>query len=182
MPSDFFATLGKSVAAELANPSGRYPADPATRTRLGQTLRTTLTSHLSRPMAQDQALPSAAVSGLDQEPAGGGGAPISGADCLQFVKICAAKLAGPEREEFLSGIAELLGTEEPARDGELEILHRPNGNGNGNGNGLPANNKGALDRRGRTAQDSAFAVRGMNTANFLKRFPMADIKFGGTGR
>jgi hypothetical protein len=111
---------------------------------------------------------------------------MSGADCIQFVRLCAARLAGPEREEFLMGLADLLNTEEASQDGTLELTHRPNGNGNG----LRNNNQGATDRSrsgnrtGRDRKPGAMdsAIRGMNTANFLKRFPMADVSFSGTGR
>jgi hypothetical protein len=181
MPSSFFENLGKSVAAELARPSGRYGNDPATRARLSNTLKTELDMHLTRrPMARDQ-LPPMLRGARDQDPTmpprgasreeqygDQGGGPISGADCIQFVRLCLAKLAGPEREEFLMGLADLLSTEQGAQDG------------------IVAANKGALDRRPNGARDRRpgmdSAIRALNTKNFLQRFPYANVKFGGMGR
>jgi hypothetical protein len=127
-------------------------------------------------------------------------APISGSDCLQFVRMCMQRLAGPDRDEFLEGLAELLSTETGAQDGVLQLTHgNGNGNGNGNGsrnnvppngngngNGVPKNNLGALDRtRGardsrRPAQDSA--VRVLNSQSFQRRFPYVNVSLSGTGR
>ena len=99
--------------------------------------------------------------------------PISGSDCLQFVQLCLAKLAGPDREEFLMGLTDLLGTEEPAQDG------------------IVAHNSGALDRRTvrRTSRDNSIRRPGMDSAiavlqsnSFAKRFPFVNVKFSGTGR
>jgi hypothetical protein len=127
-------------------------------------------------------------SAVDQDP---GSAEISGTDCLQFVRLCLAKLSGPDREDFLMGLTDLVSTEDPnagGQDGTLELRH---GNGNGR-NGVPKNNQGALDRtksgrrpardNRRPAQDSA--LRGLQTSNFNKRWGhlTENIRFGGTGR
>jgi hypothetical protein len=157
----------------------------------GETLA--MDSRLSRrpnrhPMlARDQSMPQPAgmTYNQDQDPSA---APISGSDCLQFVQLCLAKLVGPDRDQFLSGLVDLISPEEGGMDNTLEIIHRPNGNGT-NGNGLRSNNQGALDRNRRNgardqrrpAQDSA--IRSLQTSNFARRWPdAAKVSLSGNGR
>jgi hypothetical protein len=198
--SDFFQELGKQVCAELSNPSGRYPNNPNVRAELGRIMNVRLNTHLGRPpqpTAQDAAfdnlgarqmprgprygdqnytstMPPRGGTNYDQDPAS---APISGSDCLQFVQMCLAKLSGSDRDEFLSGLVDLISPEGGnGMDGTLQLTHRPNGNGNG----LRPNNKSALDRR-RPAQDAA--IRSLQANSFARRFPEAmQIRFGGNGR
>jgi hypothetical protein len=184
MPSDFFTQLGKNVAAELGAPSGRSPADSATRARAGEILKQTLASHLTTPpkTAKDSAMPLADRAmksgpryGRDQlfeqtqegpEYNQNDQAPLSGQDCLQLVQLCMNKLVGGDRDEFCEGLAQLLSTETGAQDdGMLQIRHYPNGhnpndgNGNGNrGNGNNGNNNG-LDRR--SAKDQGLPKNNM---------------------
>jgi hypothetical protein len=174
----FFQQLAHRAAAEIDHPTGRYGNNHQyVASLLGK--EPTMPRYRHPLLARDQAMPSNAVSGLDQEP---GGAP-SGEECLQFVRLCMAKLAGPDRDEFVQGLAELLGTEEPGNDNAYlsrTAVEERNGNGpNGNRSAMDRGRRGAGDRRP-GAMDSA--IRGMNTANFLKRFPMANVSFSGTGR
>jgi hypothetical protein len=92
--------------------------------------------------------------------------PISGEDCLQFIKLYLAKLTGPDRDDLLAGLTNLLSTEEGAQDG------------------IVAANQGALDRmrsgNRRPAQDAQ--IQALNARAWARRFPFVDVKFGGTGR
>jgi hypothetical protein len=214
MPSDFFTALGQQVCAELSRPSGKYPNNPSVRAELARIMNVRLNHHLTRPPpgAQDAAFdnlgarqmprgprygdqsmpqPAGMIYNQDQDPAS---APISGSDCLEFVRLCLAKLVGPDRDEFLSGLTDLLSPEEGGMDGSngtLQVTHYAgNGNNNGsNGNGLRNNNQGALDRTRRNgARDNRkpgmdSAIRSLQTSSFARRFPdAANIKFGGMGR
>jgi hypothetical protein len=107
----------------------------------------------------------------DQE----GGSPIDADQCMTFLQALLAKLPPEEHEKLIAQMAQLI-----------QSAH---GMGAGD-QGLPQNNLGALDRGRRfggggrrPAQDSAFAVRGTNTANFLKKWPdAAKVSLSGTGR
>jgi hypothetical protein len=157
-------------------------------------------------LARDQSMPEPAGMqyNQDQDPddPNGGGNMLDANACLLLVTKCIQGLDGEERDKFVEGLSNLLQSD--AMDGNLEILHRSNGNGNGgranmppygnggngsNGNGLRSNNQGAIDRTRRNgARDNRRPgamdanIRALNTSNFLKRFPYANVSLSGNGR
>jgi hypothetical protein len=200
----FFQKLARRALQEVRNPTGRYGNNHHEVANLLGVKP--MSPVMQRILAHDQAdMPvrgEQSYGGFDQDPSA---APISGSDCLQFLKLCLAKLQGPEREDFLMGLTDLLSTEEGASDGVLQLTHgngiKRNGNGDDNAymtrtgiegrnrsntqdNGVrPGTNQGALDRgRGRRpAQDAA--IRSLQASSFARRFPDAmQIRFGGNGR
>ena len=139
----------------------------------------------------------------DQDP---GNVQCSAQECLLFVQTLINGFDDPdEKAQFIEGLSNIISS-----DGDLEITHHTNGNGNGNGGrsnvppygdrsrrtsrdqGLPNNNMGSLDRSPRSGQRGArdqrrpgmdSNIQALNTAGFLRRFPMAaNIRFSGTGR
>jgi hypothetical protein len=120
-------------------------------------------SRLAR-LARDQAAPKGVSARpqplIDQDP-DGGAAPPDADEMIEFVKLIMSKM--PDQQDFIEKLGALL----------ADASNGPGGVGTGDG--LPANNKGALDRRRgahdhRPAQDSN--VRALNHQNFLQRFPV----------
>lgn len=193
MPSNFFLELGKNVATELAAPSGRYPNNTQRREHLSTILTNTLANHLNRPptTAKDQNFNPTPARGRnygavdqdDPEPVS-----LSGSDCFTLLQKCIDGLDGDERDAFMEQLANMLQSDDDPGTGNV-------------GNGVPPNNKEALDRRRRKGGRDQMpapapmagdrrrrpgmdgAIRGLNTSNFLKRWPdAAKVAFGGTGR
>jgi hypothetical protein len=114
------------------------------------------------------------ITNYDQDPGEtNGGQTLSAAECVQFVKICAAKLQGPDREEFLSGIADLLGTEEGAMD---RIVATNAGALDRSRSGNPA----GRDNRRPGAMDAN--IQELNSRSFQRRFPFVNVSLNGAGR
>jgi hypothetical protein len=123
MPQDFFTTLGKSVAAEMAQPSGHYSAPQ--RAKLSKVMRGVLNNHLSGPLAQD-AMPTSLGrvvqrnAARDQEtdptlaPRGGyntaPGDLVDPADALLIVRQLLDGLPPNQRDAFAGQLMEIVET------------------------------------------------------------------------
>jgi hypothetical protein len=179
--SDFFAELGKQVAAELGRPSGNYPVNPNVRAELSRIMNVRLDRHLSRPpqpTAQDTAFDNLGARMMPRGPRYGDQDPsempaeMDAQTCLHLIQRCLAGLTDPnERNQLVEGLSNLLQADD-----------WPGSGGNNNGNGMDRRRRAAQDRR-MQAQDAAL-VRDLHAKGFQARWGdlVSGIKFGGTGR
>jgi hypothetical protein len=105
-------------------------------------------------------------------------AAISGSDCLQFVQLCVAKLAGPERDEFLMGLTDLLSTEEGASDGTLQLTHRPNGRDQAYGSRTSTEARSRPNQQGWNGPGTTNGDRGMRGARTAKDAVVPSVQSG----
>jgi hypothetical protein len=178
----FFAELAERAFAEVRNPTGRYGNNHHEVAHLlGEDSSMPQYRPNPRP-ARDQGLPQPqGGSNYNQDPNdpdNGSAAPITGSDCLQFVQLCLARLSGSDKEDFLTGLADIVSTTDGNAVGDQ---------------GLPKNNTGALDRRRsvrRTTRDGSAhrpaamdsAITALNSASFNRRFPFVNVTQNPFGR